>query len=88
MTVFRIAAVVLLFLTAGELLACAAAPATGCDPECADAAGSHCLCCCRHAVPATLPDLMPSRPVAFAVPPIEAPPARTGHPRVYHPPRS
>jgi len=87
MTVFRISAILLLFLACGELLACAAVPAAGCELDGTDAAGSHCLCCCRHAVPPT--PLVPAsfRPVAFAAPPPETLPPSSVSPPVYHPPR-
>lgn len=69
-SIFRIAALLLLLVTAGQVYACgkfdacvSAAPG-GSGDDCDQPLGDNCLCCCHHTAPPVSPfSLPPGEPV-------------------------
>jgi hypothetical protein len=94
LAIFRLAAMLLLLLTAGQLLGCEMLDPFGCDDSGAAQSSSNgspddaCICCCRHIVVA--------RPVPFfvafgtvtEVTPLETPKSATTSFPIYHPPKA
>lgn len=94
-TLYRVAAILLLLLAAGELLAChvlsaarceISGSASGCDPDDGNS-GDECLCCCRHIVVVPPLVLMPGLRFEFFPPPAEAGRTSAVSLPLDHPPR-
>ena len=92
--IFRLVAMLLLLLTAGELLACEMLDPGGCAelgaPQSASSAlpDDSCICCCRHIVVARPAPMMVVFGAVTDVTPVETPKTETTSFPIYHPPKA
>lgn len=93
-TIFRLAAALLLLLTAGEVVACEMFSPSRCEeigapgPASDETADDACICCCRHIVVARPAPVMVVFGAVTSVAPVEAPKPETASFPIYHPPKA
>lgn len=90
-TIFRIAAIAILLLTGGELIACEVLSPSACEisgaPDQSPDPGDACLCCCFHIVVMTPIVIEPAAEVAPLDPPRAVQVPTIESVSIYHPPR-
>jgi hypothetical protein len=93
LTVFRIAAVIILLITGVELVACEVVSPTTCEmagtqSDQASDSGDACLCCCSHVVVKTPVILEPLEKANALVSFAAIPPSSLEPASIYHPPKA
>ena len=90
-TIFRIAAIAILLLTGGELIACEVLSPSTCEISGAldqsPDSGDACLCCCFHIVVMTPIVIEPAAEVLALDPPRAVQVPSIDSASIYHPPR-